>query len=530
MKHFKLILTIFTFVPLIITAQTQPTALDVELELFMTGTENTVDIAFYNDTMFIVNQDGIITMAVEGTELTDPFLNITNIVQFSGERGLLGLAFDPDFELNRTFYLNYTNNSGNTVIAAYTTFTDSLMGDPNSAIILKTITQPFTNHNGGQIRFGPDGYLYVGMGDGGAANDPGNRSQDPQNLLGKMLRYEVSASSYSIPLDNPFVGDTTTLDDIWALGLRNPWRFSFDKETGDLWIGDVGQNLYEEIDFQEASSTGGENYGWRCREGMHNFNTAGCGPSSDYDDPIFEYSQGASHCSVTGGFVYRGLDSDLLNGVYIGIDYCSGYLFGYRINEDSDNDDYDFGNNGFGYTTFGEDQYGEIYLARSNGNIYKVIDPCHSQTPAISEGFFYVIADSGYTNYEWYFNDVFIEDASSDSLPAQGNGEYYYVVENESGCYIKSDVLWITFASINEMEVNKKRIYPNPFTDSFTIEGMENTKVTIRIYTITGKELWTKTSSELKHIKPPSNLPSGTYLLRIIDEEDTIQTQLIFKK
>lgn len=531
MPYIKLFLSIFILIPLSAIAQNQPTALDVELELFMSGTENTVDIAFYNDTMFLVDQDGIITMVVDGTELADPFLNITGIVQYSGERGLLGLAFDPDFELNRTFYLNYINNSGNTVIAAYTTFTDSLMGDPSTATILKTITQPFTNHNGGQIRFGPDGFLYIGMGDGGSANDPGDRSQDPQELLGKMLRYEVSADSYSIPLNNPFVGDTTTLDDIWALGLRNPWRFSFDKQTGDLWIGDVGQNLYEEVDFQDASSTGGENYGWRCREGMHNFNTDGCGPSTDYDDPIFEYSQGSTHCSVTGGYVYRGVDSDLLNGVYIGIDYCSGYLFGYRVNEDNDNENYDFGNNGFGYTTFGEDEDGELYVARSNGNIYKVIDPCHTQIPSIYiQGSNFVVADTGYTNYEWYYNDVLIEDANAYIQPTIGNGEYYYVIENDNGCYVKSEVINIVIGNVDELNSKNILVYPNPFRDEINISGYSNDILLLSIYSLSGKEIWSKDNPESDSIKLPSSLLSGSYILELRDTKGNKYTQIIFKK
>ena len=277
MQKFSIFFLIATFFSVILPAQ--PT---VDLELFADGFSSPVDITNAGDErLFVVEKSGRIKIVLpDGTVLPTPFLNINPIVGSAGsEQGLLGLAFHPNYASNRYFFVNYTNNSGDTEIARYETDPANLnQALSNSGTVIMTIDQPFNNHNGGDIAFGPDGYLYIGMGDGGSGGDPGDRSQDPQELLGKMLRIDVdNGSPYGIPPDNPFINDTTVLDEIWAIGLRNPWRYSFDRETGDLWMGDVGQNEREEIDMQLASSTGGENYGWRCYEGDLPFNTSGCG-------------------------------------------------------------------------------------------------------------------------------------------------------------------------------------------------------------------------------------------------------------
>ena len=211
---------------------------------------------------FIVEQPGRIKILLDGEILPAAFLDITNDVSYGGERGLLGLAFHPNYENNGYFFVNYTNNSGTTIISRFTVTSDPDIADPNSETLILSITQPFGNHNGGMLAFGPnDGYLYIGMGDGGSGGDPGNRSQDDGELLGKMLRIDIDGGSpYGIPEDNPFEGRGDPLDEIWAKGLRNPWRFSFDRSSGDMYISDVGQNAWEEIDFQPASSAGGEKY------------------------------------------------------------------------------------------------------------------------------------------------------------------------------------------------------------------------------------------------------------------------------
>ncbi len=342
--------------------------------------------------VFIVEQPGRIKILEGGEILPAPFLDIIDNVGYGGERGLLGLAFHPDYENNGYFFVNYTNNSGTTIISRFTVTSDPDEADPGSEFVVLTISQPYTNHNGGWIAFGPDdSHLYIGMGDGGAGGDPGNRAQDITNmLLGKLLRIDVDGDdfpadpnrNYAIPPDNPFVGITGD-DEIWAYGLRNPWRCAFDRLTGDLYIADVGQNAWEEIDFQLASSAGGENYGWRLMEGNHCYN-----PPSDCDPggltyPIYEYSRGGSpfRCSITGGYVYRGDDIPDLQGVYFFADYCSDQIWSFRyddnnISEFTDRTDELDPGNGLSIndiSSFGEDGSGELYIVDLGGEIYKIL-------------------------------------------------------------------------------------------------------------------------------------------------------------
>ncbi|MCH8331846.1 MAG: PQQ-dependent sugar dehydrogenase, partial [Bacteroidetes bacterium] len=304
----------------------------VEFQQWVTGFNRPVDIINAGDSrLFIVEQDGIIKIIDStGTTNTTPFININARVGSGGnEQGLLGLAFHPNYSTNGYFYVNYTDNSGDTKISRFSVSTDPDIADDTTEMVILTISQPFSNHNGGGVRFGADGYLYIGTGDGGSGGDPGNRAQDPQNLLGKMLRIDVDgASPYAIPTTNPFVDSTAVLDEIWAIGLRNPWRFSFDRQTGDLWIGDVGQNAWEEVDFEPASSPGGINWGWRCYEGDVTYNNSGCAGMANYEFPAVVYRNSFSTgCTVVGGYVYRGSKYSDLEGHYIYGDYCSGYFY-----------------------------------------------------------------------------------------------------------------------------------------------------------------------------------------------------------
>ncbi|MFL6235623.1 MAG: PQQ-dependent sugar dehydrogenase, partial [Thermoanaerobaculia bacterium] len=288
--------------------------------------------------LFLTIRTGRIVILENGNPRSQPFLDFQSLTTTDGERGLLSTAFHPRYAENGFFFVDYTNLQGNTVIARYqVSASDPNRADPASARILLTIEQPFSNHNGGQLQFGPDGYLYIGMGDGGSAFDPACRAQKTDNLLGKMLRIDVDQNVatppfYGIPASNPFRGGGNPLDEIWASGLRNPWRFSFDRQTGDLWIGDVGQNQREEIDFQSASSGGGENYGWKVMEGTLcdssdacPASTPACG-STAYTAPVLEYDHGP-HCSVTGGYVYRGSGVSQLRGSYVFGDLCSGVIW-----------------------------------------------------------------------------------------------------------------------------------------------------------------------------------------------------------
>ncbi len=325
--------------------------------------------------LFITQQTGQILIHDGAQLLSTPFLDISNKVAYGGERGLLSVAFHPNYETNGYFYVDYTRKSdGATVIARY-----SVSADPNvantSETVLKVIAQPYANHNGGQLQFGPDGYLYVGMGDGGSGGDPDNYAQNPASLLGKVLRLDVNASAPYIPASNPFVGNPAVADEIWAFGVRNPWRFSFDRLTGDLFIADVGQGDWEEIDFQPAASAGGQNYGWSCYEGNHDYNTSrNCAAYGTLTFPVLEYNHGPNDsigCSVTGGYRYRGSRYPALDGVYLYGDFCTGTVWGATYNGSAWTSS-QVADTSYNISAFGEDEAGELYLVDLNGAVYQI--------------------------------------------------------------------------------------------------------------------------------------------------------------
>lgn len=323
-----------------------------------------------SERLFVVEQVGVIRILDLGTDtlLPTPFLDISGLIVDGGEQGLLGLAFHPDYATNGYFYVYHSSNGTVCDLSSRCTFVaryqvsagDPDLANPDSRFELLEITQPYSNHNGGMLAFGPDGYLYVGVGDGGSSGDPSNNGQNINALLGKLLRLDVDGGSpYGVPASNPFVG-VAGLDEIWAYGLRNPWRFSFDRATGDLWIGDVGQGTWEEVDFQPAASEGGENYGWRLMEGAHCYN-----PPSDCNDgslvlPVHEYSHASGNCSITGGYRYRGSIPQLA-GLYIFGDYCTGRIWAYNPGTDTATQilaDQILGN----ILSFAEDAAGELYV------------------------------------------------------------------------------------------------------------------------------------------------------------------------
>lgn len=350
---------------------------DIALTRYVSGFDKPTHITNAGDgsqRLFVVEQEGLIRIVKNKTRLSKPFLDISDRVSCCGERGLLSVAFPPGYANKGYFYVNYTNNDGNTVIARYRVTSDPDVANPNSETIILTIDQPFANHNGGQIAFGPDGFLYIGMGDGGAAGDPQDNGQRPDTLLGKLLRIDVEAgtSPYAVPPTNPFFQNRTYRREVWAFGLRNPWRLSFDRQTGDLYIGDVGQGQYEEIDVQLRSSPGGENYGWRIMEGNHCYASPTC-PQSGLTLPVVEYdhSQG---CSVTGGVVYRGQQFSRLQGIYFYGDYCSGIVWALKISSSAPQSKRLL-DTSYNISTFGEDEAGEAYLADlSDGVLYLITD------------------------------------------------------------------------------------------------------------------------------------------------------------
>ncbi len=323
--------------------------------------------------VFVVNQNGKIHLIKNDVLLSQPFLDITALTGRFGERGLLGLAFHPQYATNGWFFINYTDASGDTQVVRYTVSSNPDVADSASATPILTLAQPFSNHNGGCIRFGPDGYLYIATGDGGSGGDPGNRAQNGQVLLGKMLRLDVDHGlPYTIPPTNPFVQDPAVRDEIWALGLRNPWRFNFDPLTGDMYIADVGQNQWEYVHFEPAGDPGGRNYGWRIVEGSHCFNpSVGCNMTG-LEMPIYEYGHAGSpfHCGIIGAEVYRGRSMASMHGRFFFSDICSTQLWSFRYTPGIGVQDFvdhtaESGIHGSG-TSLGVDFDGELYICRGS--------------------------------------------------------------------------------------------------------------------------------------------------------------------
>jgi glucose/arabinose dehydrogenase len=345
--------------------------------LVVDGLDTPVGVASAGDgsgRLFIVEKPGRIRVVQDQTRRDVTFLDITDRVGSGGsEQGLLGLAFHPAFSSNGLFYVNYTNTQGHSVISRFSVGFDPVQADPSTEMQLLTVNQPAANHNGGHLAFGPDGYLYAGFGDGGGAADQYGHGQNPQTLLGAMIRLDVDGGTpYSIPPSNPFVGDGVVRDEIWAMGLRNPWRYSFDRLTGDLYIADVGQNRFEEVNVQTAGSRGGENYGWPIMEGLHCFPEDRSCDRAGLTLPVGEYdhSQG---CSITGGYVYRGQEFPRLYGVYLFADYCSGTVWGMTRSNDGGWRVAVVARTDFNPTAFGEDESGEVYIVNvRDGTLYKL--------------------------------------------------------------------------------------------------------------------------------------------------------------
>jgi glucose/arabinose dehydrogenase len=351
--------------------------------------------------LFVVDHTGIIHVVKNGTLLPTPFLDISSLVTFSDERGLNSIAFHPDYNSNGYFYVNYANNiadPGDITVARYSvSAADPDVADPNSGQIVLVVPHPAnTNHYGGQMFFGPnDGYLYVSTGDGGAGGDPPNNAQNLQVLLGKMLRIDVNGTGtvpcgqanpmpYAIPATNPFAG-TANCGEIWAYGMRNPWRWSFDRSTADMIVGDVGQNCYEEVDFQPSSSSGGENYGWRVMEGFHCYNTDGSCNAASCDQtglvlPVLEETHSDGWCALIGGFVYRGTAIPGLSGMYLLSDNCLGDLYAATPGTWSASL---LLPTSLSVSGFGEDEAGEIYVVDYNGGLYR-LDPASAPGPVIT--------------------------------------------------------------------------------------------------------------------------------------------------
>jgi glucose/arabinose dehydrogenase len=464
----KLFLLGFSLFSLIGFSQT------IVLQSYATGFSSPVDIAHpANDTrLFVVQKGGLIRIVkpvgATGTVNTTPFLNLSTLVSTGSEQGLLGLAFHPNYATNGFFFVNYTNTAGNTVIARYSVSTTNPDISNTTATILMTINQPSSNHNGGCLRFGTDGFLYIGMGDGGGAGDTSNYSQNltistanPTRVyLGKMLRIDVDSTvgalNYGYPATNPYISEAGK-QEIWARGLRNPWKFSFNRLNGDLWIGDVGQGAKEEIDFIANPLPTGLNFGWRCYEGNSTYNTAACAAMSTMTFPVAEYTHAGGACSITGGYIYTGSTYPNFANKYFFADYCLNRL-GYvnaTTNAITYTPNFTTSNN---FTTFGEDLNGELYV--TGGSVL------------------YKITDSSLSN--------------------------------------------------SEFEKNGFALYPNPAKNEFSIKNTNNIALTkVEVFDLSGKLLLTNSVSDNQTISIAS-LSSGLYLVTVHTETGTVfNTKLV---
>jgi glucose/arabinose dehydrogenase len=439
---------------------------NIKFETTANGLNNPIFVTHAGDgsgRLFIVQRDGKILIYKNGALNSNPFLDIGGIIEdTSGEQGLLGLAFAPDYETSGKFYVVYTV-TGNTITLARFT----VSGDPDiantTANPLLSIPKTHTNHNGGMIAFGPDGYLYMAVGDGGGGGDPDDNGQDKDSLLGKILRLDVSGSGYTSPAANPFVSDPNGKDEIWAYGLRNPWRFSFDRSTGDLYIGDVGQGKQEEINFQPASSTGGENYGWRIMEGNLCYTpSSNCTPPSDYVPPIHAYDHGIDDefgCSVTGGYIYRGSNFPALQGTYLYGDFCLGEIWGLVKNGSvwtptllADTDFY--------ISSFGEDESGELYVVDYvGGTVYRLTEAQIIQrtyaSGAINDGFILESTENSNTGSNL--------NAATHSLPLgdnSGRRQYRVVLSFNTADLPDNAIILSVVLKVRQKEITGT----NPFT------------------------------------------------------------------
>ena len=514
----KKLYSLLFFIGFAIMSIAQP---EINLELYSEGptggfTKPTTITNAGDDRLFVLDQPGqVYVIDEDGNTIDTPFLDIEDQVGSQGnEQGLLGLAFHPNYSENGEFYLNYTDTEGSTIVSRWSVSeSDPNQADAESEEVLLTVPQPFGNHNGGHIEFGPDGYLYIGMGDGGSGGDPQDNAQDPLTLLGKMLRIDVdNGDPYAIPEDNPFAGDDFTLDEIWALGLRNPWRYSFDSETGDLWIGDVGQDELEEVDFQPASSDGGENYGWRCYEASQEYNTDGCSGQSAYVFPVHELSHDDGNCSITGGRVYRGNVFPELQGHYIFVDYCAGNLFSLTGSEGNFQFN-DLGvNAGFGVVAFGEDVNNEMYLTSQGDNqVYRITGACSELEPEISSNGTELSVEVSADSYQWYLDGNEIEGATSSSYTATEEGSY--TVNITSGeCEVGSTPFILESLGLNAPDLPRWNAFPNPASDLISFEIGTDQVNGVRIYDNSGRLIESvRIAAENRWNFEVSEIPGGIY-------------------
>ncbi len=488
---------------------------------------NAVDMAHCHDgRMFIVERHGSIRIVTDsGTVLGTPFLSVNNLVySTAGESGLLGMTFDPDFANNGFFYVNYTGlpGPGTTRIARYSVSADPNIAQAASGHIIYSWPQPYNNHNGGDLDFGPDGNLWFPLGDGGGSGDPQNHAQDLRDPLGDLVRiHPESDSTYSIPLDNPYVNtNNDTLPEIYASGFRNPFRFGFDRLTGDIWIGDVGQGTWEEVDVIPAGIPGGQNFGWRCREGISPFNTTGCQPAAFYDPPI-KVHPNTPWCAIIGGRVYRGNEIPWLYGRYVYTDYCLGQL--HTLEPDGSggwSHDSLLVSGNPGLTFIAEDSAGTLFTAdRILGKLYRIEDACPYDALVITENGASLDAPDGLA-WQWYLDDVAIEGANGPSFEPPITGDYHAVVLLDSTCALTSNT--ITFISTAASVVPRElfHVAPVPANDQLAVNWPSSIGVAaLQLVDALGTVRADQPVSGSSAVLSTGRIPAGSHVLMISDRD-----------
>ncbi|HAO45532.1 MAG TPA: PQQ-dependent sugar dehydrogenase [Ferruginibacter sp.] len=566
-KRNTVVLLLIVAVPFLFYGRSsaQPTPVLIFNPVVSSGLTAPVDIVNAGDgtnRLFIVQQDGRVRIVSNGVLQAGNFLDIPDSIAGGGERGLLSMAFHPGFASNRYFFVYYTNTAGDIRITRFQT----LAGNPNAADettgrVILTIPHPtYSNHNGGKLLFGHDGHLYFGTGDGGSGGDPDNNSQNGNSLLGKMIRINVDNFNtppyYTIPADNPYVSNPSVRDEIFAMGLRNPWRWSFDRLTHDMWIADVGQGAWEEVDFRTYATSGGVNYGWRCYEGNAAYNTAGCQAQSSYIAPVFVYPHNGTTggFSITGGHVYRGAEFAAMYGYYICSDYVSGNTWVIKQN----------GSGGFDASIqaglpgniagFGEAENGDLYALSRNGVLYKVITSTILPVTVLD---FSATALNGYNEIKWrtlneqnvsFFEVEFGTDGTSFSaagrvnainIPPANNYSFrhnipvftklYYrlKITDRSGRITYSDTV-----SVSKTFARSVFLYPVPVTGSQLFVYSDRPVEWITLYAADGKRVFQKMFNNLSG-RLPVDLPflqTGVYLARLKLKEEVITEKIIIHR
>ncbi len=517
--------------PLLLNAQ-ELNKPKIALHTWATGFNRPVVVANCGDSrLFVVEQAGVINIVTDSmTVVPTPFLDITNEVQSGGnEQGLLGMAFEPDYADSGYFYVYYIHGSGagSSRISRFHVSADPNIADPASEQVIFEYPQPATNHNGGDMHFGPDGYLYLGLGDGGNADDtPQHTGQNLTDPLGGIIRIDVSQhnNTFAIPPDNPWANaGLDTLRENWMWGLRNPWRWSFDRLTGDVWIGDVGQNAWEEIDFWLAGDNSGPNFGWSCREGLvadAGSTQTGCHPASFYHSPVAVFGHNIGWQAIIGGYVYRGTQYPHLNGHYIFTDYAAGDFMTFSLGTNYDKDTLLLTTTG-GYAAFGEGSDGAMYVANEqNGQVKKIVDACPMAAPTVTNNGT-TLTSTVANSYQWYRNGTAIGAATQQSYTPTTGGFYWVVGNFGAPCVLRSDTTTFLISGIEEIAADRIAVYPQPAKDDVVLERRSalDEDLTVDVLDALGRIVASSKwkANDVRIHLDVSALPTSNYFIRALD-------------